>query len=76
MREIIAAAREITGQPIRAKAGARRAGDPPVLVADASLAHRELGWTPRHSGVEEMIGTAWRWLGKRELLLDQQSMES
>jgi UDP-arabinose 4-epimerase len=62
VQQIIAAAREITGRPITVTMGARRAGDPPVLVADASRARQHLGWTPQRSSVEDMIGTAWRWL--------------
>jgi UDP-arabinose 4-epimerase len=65
VQEIIAAAREITGRPIQVEMGARRAGDPPALVADASAARRGLGWTPQHSGMEEMIASAWRWLRKQ-----------
>jgi len=59
--EIIAAARRSTGREITISMGPRRAGDPPVLTADASKAQRELGWTPRLSGVDDIIDTAWRW---------------
>ncbi len=65
VREIIAAAREITGRPVAVAMGARRAGDPPVLIADASQAHQQLCWKPQHSAIEEMIGTAWHWLEKK-----------
>jgi UDP-glucose 4-epimerase len=47
--------------PIAVKMGPRRAGDPPVLVASADRARRELGWQPRHGTIEEMIGSAWEW---------------
>jgi len=39
----------------------RRAGDPARLVADASLAHQELGWRPQHSELEQVIHHAWQW---------------
>jgi UDP-glucose 4-epimerase len=39
----------------------RRAGDPPVLVASAGLAEKELGWMPRMSGLEEIVKSAWQW---------------
>lgn len=39
----------------------RRAGDPPVLVADASLARQTLGWAPRHSGLATIVESALRW---------------
>ena len=60
-KEIIAAARRGTGRDIPIKIGPRRPGDPAVLIADATRARRELNWTPRHSAVDDIIGTAWRW---------------
>jgi UDP-glucose 4-epimerase len=36
-----------------------------VLTADPTRAARELGWTPRHSSVETIIDTAWRWRQRR-----------
>jgi UDP-glucose 4-epimerase len=41
--------------------GARRAGDPPVLVAAAGRAREVLGWTATRPTLEEMIGSAWAW---------------
>ena len=41
--------------------GPRRAGDPPVLVASNARAGEVLGWSPRRSSLEEMIGSAWAW---------------
>jgi UDP-glucose-4-epimerase GalE len=40
---------------------ARRAGDPPSLVADPSRAYRILGWTPHHSDIESIVQSAWDW---------------
>ena len=54
--EAIAAA---TGERLPLKEGARRPGDPPVLVADASLAKRELGFAPQLSDLETVVATAW-----------------
>ena len=45
----------------RALVARPRAGDPPELTADPRRAGRELGWTPRVSSVDDIIGTAWRW---------------
>jgi len=61
VREVIAAAREVTGHPIPAAVQPRRAGDPAVLVASPDKAKTELGWAPRRSGLHEMIASAWEW---------------
>lgn len=60
VREIISAASRVTGCNINVIEGPRRAGDPPVLVADAQKAFRELGWKPRYPSVETMISHAWQ----------------
>jgi UDP-glucose 4-epimerase len=61
VREVIATAQEVTGRPIRAVDAARRAGDPAVLVAASNRAGTTLGWTPRKTGLDEIIESAWRW---------------
>jgi UDP-glucose 4-epimerase len=60
VRQVIEAARRITGREIPAVEEARRPGDPPALVAAADRAHAELGWDAR-KGLEEMIADAWAW---------------
>ena len=59
--EILAAVRRVTGRPIPVRVAPRRLGDPPVLVADASRAGRELGWQATR-GLEAIVSSAWRWL--------------
>jgi UDP-glucose 4-epimerase len=61
VREVLQAAESIIGEPIPHTVGPRRAGDPPVLVASNEKAREALGWTPRRSTLEEMIGSAWAW---------------
>src|SRR5439155_7354851 len=60
VREVIDAARRVTGRDIPAAEEPRRAGDPPALVAAAARAHADLGWEPA-KGLEEMIADAWAW---------------
>jgi len=62
VREVIDAAKQITGIEIPIELGPRRAGDPAVLYADASKIQRELGWTARYREIGPMIATAWNWL--------------
>ncbi len=61
VREVVEAARRVTGREIPVRLSPRREGDPPVLVADSALARRELGWRPVMSDLETIIETAWRW---------------
>ncbi|MBA2676531.1 UDP-glucose 4-epimerase GalE [Ramlibacter sp.] len=61
VNEVIEAARRVTGHPIPVRDDPRRAGDPPVLVADATRARKELGWTPQHADIETVIAHAWQW---------------
>ena len=49
------------GATIPHTVGPRRAGDPPVLVASNARARETLGWAPRRSTLDEMIGSAWAW---------------
>lgn len=59
--EVLAAAERAVGQPLTFETGPRRPGDPAVLVADSSRARRELGWSPRHSSLDEILADAWAW---------------
>jgi UDP-glucose 4-epimerase len=61
VREVVEAARKVTGRAIPARVLKRRIGDPPVLVASSRRARRELGWQPRHSQLDEMLADAWAW---------------
>lgn len=65
VREVIQAARRVTGHAIPVEMGERRAGDPPRLVADASQARARLGWNPRYADLDMIIGHAWQWERKR-----------
>lgn len=59
--QVVAAASAVSGRPIRVVVGPRRAGDPPVLTADAQRAAVELKWRPEFAAIEDMIEHAWRW---------------
>jgi UDP-glucose 4-epimerase len=61
VREVVEAARKLTGRAIPARVVKRRTGDPPVLVASSRRARRELGWQPQHSKLEQMLADAWAW---------------
>ncbi len=61
VRQVIDAARHVTGRDIRVEAGPRREGDPAILVADAGKIHKDLHWTPRRSALDVQIADAWAW---------------
>jgi UDP-glucose 4-epimerase len=61
VHEVIATAEKVCGRPIPVVHAPRRAGDPARLVADATLARRELGWTPRFAALQTIVDHAWRW---------------
>ncbi len=61
VREVIEAARHVTGHPIPAQDEPRRPGDAAILVADASLARSVLGWRPATPGLDDILASAWAW---------------
>lgn len=59
VRQVIDAVSSVTGRKIRVTERERRPGDPPVLVASAAKAERELGWKPKYTSLNEMILHSW-----------------
>jgi UDP-glucose 4-epimerase len=62
VREVIDAAREVTGREIPIRMGSRRHGDPSVLVAASDKIKRELNWRPAMQDLREIIRSAWVWM--------------
>ena len=60
-QEVIDSAIRVTGRDINVVDAARRGGDPAVLVADSSLARKELGWEPRFADLDTIVRHAWQW---------------
>ena len=69
VREIIMKVQEISGKKIPVSVRERRPGDPPRLIADASLAARELGWTPEKN-LGQMLEDAWNFFSSRKSVLE------
>jgi len=61
VREVVEAARRVTGRPVPVAEQPRRPGDPPELVAAVARARTVLGWQAAHSSLEEILDSAWRW---------------
>ena len=61
VQQVIDAAKAVTGRVLLADVAPRRPGDPPVLVASAEKAQRELGWQPSYPELRTMLEHAWAW---------------
>lgn len=61
VKEVIDAARKVSGRNIAVTEGPRRDGDPARLVADSKRAQTELGWRPRYPDLDTIIAHAWAW---------------
>ena len=62
VREVVEAARKVTGCEIETVEAPRRPGDPPELVASSDKIKGELGWKPEKPALEAMISDAWSWM--------------
>jgi len=62
IRAVVKTVEEITGRKLEVRVARRRPGDPAVLVATARKLRRELKWVPRHSGLKNIIRSAWAWM--------------
>jgi len=59
--DVIEATQRVTGLAVPVVRGARRPGDPAVLITDSTKARDELGWVPGITDLSEIIATAWAW---------------
>jgi UDP-arabinose 4-epimerase len=61
VRELVDSVRDVTGRNISVLVGARRTGDPSVLIADASRARHQLAWRPKYPDLSTQVMHAWAW---------------
>ena len=61
VREVIEAARKVTGHAIPAIEQPRRAGDSARLVASPERIKKELGWEPKNTDLQDILSSAWEW---------------
>jgi UDP-glucose 4-epimerase len=64
VRQIIDAARRVTGKDLKVNEGPRRPGDPPRLFANPAKIKGELGWSASITDLDEIIASAWAWFQK------------
>lgn len=60
-REIIAACERAVKDFVGVVVGARRIGDPDMLVANSDRFQKDTAWRPRFSDINTIVGTAWQW---------------
>ncbi|MBI1775327.1 MAG: UDP-glucose 4-epimerase GalE [Proteobacteria bacterium] len=65
VHEVIRTVERFTGLGVPLVRAPRRAGDPPVLVADAGKALGLLGWRPLRSDLDSIVETALGWHSRR-----------
>ena len=65
VKEVVEAARRVTGHPIPVEMKPRRPGDPARLVASSEEARRVLGWTPKRADLDIILRDAWAWHQQR-----------
>jgi UDP-glucose 4-epimerase len=65
VREVIAAAEQVTGLPIAIEESDRRPGDPPSLIGSGEKARKILGWQPNYPSIKDIVSHAWQWHQKR-----------
>ena len=61
VREVIEAARKVTGHAIPVVEQPRRAGDSARLVASPAKIKKELGWEPKNTNLQDILSSAWEW---------------
>ncbi len=61
VRQVIDAAKRVTGVDFKVIEHPRRAGDPARLFSDSSLLKQELGWSPRITSIDDTVKSAWNW---------------
>jgi UDP-glucose 4-epimerase len=62
VREVIDAARGVTGREVATTIAPRRAGDPAVLIASSNKIRSELGWQPQYQDLNVIVESAWKWM--------------
>ena len=65
VREVVQAVERVGGRKVPVTIGARRPGDPPMLVGSPEKIVRELGWKPKLGAIDSIVATAWQWHERR-----------
>ncbi len=61
VKQVINVVKQVSGNDFKVTIEPRRDGDPAILVADATLAKKELNWQPKFADLSKIVKTAWQW---------------
>lgn len=61
VREVLEMVSKVNGKPLNTIESARRAGDPPVLIAEAAKIRKVLNWTPQYDDLETIVQSSLNW---------------
>ncbi len=61
VREVLQAVERVNGESLNITEEARRAGDPPALVAATEKIHQVLGWMPEYDDLDLIVQTSLDW---------------
>jgi UDP-glucose 4-epimerase len=67
VRDVIAAAKQVTGLPIIVQECDRRPGDPPSLIGSGEKARKVLNWQPQYPSIKDIVTHAWQWHQQRHI---------
>jgi UDP-glucose 4-epimerase len=74
VKEVIQAARRVTGKSIPTQVSPPRPGDPAILIASSDKIRRELSWEPTITSLEEIIASAWQWKQRQKQVVGPSSV--
>ena len=61
VQQILDMVEHVSGNKVNYEYADRRIGDPPILIADSSLARDVLKWKPKFDDIETITRHAWSW---------------
>uniref|UniRef100_A0A7V4JQW1 UDP-glucose 4-epimerase n=1 Tax=Thermodesulfobacterium geofontis TaxID=1295609 RepID=A0A7V4JQW1_9BACT len=61
VKEVISVVKKVTGIDFKVIETKRRAGDPPILIADNTRIKEILKWEPKYDSLETIIKDSWKW---------------
>ncbi|CAO3459931.1 UDP-glucose 4-epimerase GalE [Azospirillum largimobile] len=63
--QLLEVVEQVTGRAVPHRLLPRRPGDPAILVADAAMARKTLGWAPTVTDIADTVTTAYAWMRQR-----------